>query len=73
MWLPASWQVLGTAKNNNSKKKVLSIFALFDFVCGFEAMGLQSVAAQHISVSSVIYVHEGLYNGASVWKLEAWP
>lgn len=46
-----------------------SIFALFNFfACGFEAIGLQCVATHHISVSSVIYVHERLYKG--VWKLE---
>lgn len=48
-------------------KKVPSIFALLNFACGFEAVRLQSVATHHISVSSVIYVHdEGLYNKVSV-------
>lgn len=56
MFLPASWQVLGTGK-------VLSIFALLNFLCDFVAMRLGSVATHHISVLSVIYVHEGLFNG----------
>lgn len=64
----------GCTYKKKEKKKVVAIFALFKVVCGCEDMRLESVATRHISVSSVIYVHEGLYNRVSVWKLEmeAW-
>lgn len=66
--------LLAGSRYSKKEKKVLSIFALFNFVCDFEAMRLQSVATHHISASAVIYVREEGVVQWCVWKLEieAW-
>ena len=66
--------LLAGPRYSKREKKLLSIFALFNFVCDFEAMRLQSVATHHISASAVIYVREDRAVQWSVWKLEieAW-